>query len=176
MAFMIDRILTWWLRTGRYGWSRIRRRLFEGRYLRIPLPSVHSVEEIRENLRQVDWTRHGPLHFFDCISYPQVTWQTKKDDCDGFASLAAALLHQYNSSFKPVLLTAMTRPVSVSHTVCVFTGPSGNFWFFDNSELRDEGYRTYEEIVAKISQRATRLICWDVRNPETLKAIEFHTI
>jgi len=123
----------------------------------------------------VKWTKDGPLHFFDCISYPQVTWDKKRDDCDGFASLAAALLYHYDPDCKPVLLTVMVRPVSLSHTVCVFTGPQGDFWFFDNFCLRNEGYRTYEEIVEKISKKAVRLICWDVRSPKTLEALEFHT-
>jgi len=176
IGFIIDRILIWWLRTGRYGWSRIRRRLFEGRYLGVTLPSVNSIEDIQACLKQVIWTKDGPLHFFDCISYPQVTWEKKKDDCDGFAGLAGRLLFQCDSDYKPVLLTAMVRPVSLSHTVCVFTGPQGDFWFFDNSNLHSEGYRTYDEVIKKISEKAARLICWDVRNPLTLEAIEFHNI
>ncbi len=60
----------------------------------------------------------GPLHLFDCINYPQVTWTKKKDDCDGFAILAAELLHRWN--LNPVLVTTMVRPVRASYTVCVF--------------------------------------------------------
>lgn len=173
---IVDKILIWWLRSGRYGWSRFYRHLFEGRYLDISLPSVSSLEDIRDCLEEVEWTEDGLLHFFDCISYPQVTWKKKKDDCDGFASLASALLNQLHSAYNPVLLTIMVSPLSLSHTICVFTGLQGDFWFFDNSILHNEGYQTHEEIVTRISKKAVRLICWDVRNPETFEKIEFHTV
>ena len=74
MSSIIDWFLTWWLRSGRYGWSKMHRRLFERRYLTTVLLVVGSVEEIESCLRQVKWTMDGPLHLFDCISYPQVTW------------------------------------------------------------------------------------------------------
>jgi len=170
----MDFFLTWWLRTGRYGWSRLRRRLFERRYLSTILPAVNSLTDIEAALRKVEWTMDGPLHLYDCISYPQTTWAKKKDDCDGFASLAAELLHRLNPDYKPVLLTAVLRPVRDSHTVCVFTAPHGDLCFFDNYSLRRGDYRSYNEVAAKISQQAQRLVCWDVRNPFTLELLEFH--
>jgi len=175
MTSVIDLFLIWWLRKGRYRWSWLYRRLFERRYLVMPLPSASSLEEIESRLKQVKWTMDGPLHFFDCISYPQVTWAKKRDDCDGFASLAAELLRQWNPDSNPVLLTVMVRPVRASHTVCVFTDRQGNLCFFDNDSLVCENYQNYDEIAKKISQDAQRLVCWDVRNPVTLEMIEFHS-
>ncbi len=154
----------------------MRRRLFERRYLATVLPSAGSLEEIETCLRQVKWTMDGPLHLFDCISYPQATWAKRRDDCDGFASLAAELLHRWDPNCNPVLVTAMVRPVRASHTVCVFTGPQGTLCFFDNDWLRCESWQTYDEVVAKISERGRRLVCWDVRNPATLEMIEFHKV
>jgi hypothetical protein len=176
MVSIIDCFLIWWLRSGRYGWSRLRRRLCERRYLATTLPSVSSLEEIETCLRQVKWTMDGPLHLFDSISYPQVTWAKKKDDCDGFAILAAELLRRWNPNCNPVLVTAMLRPVRASHTVCAFTAPQGSLCFFDNYSLRCENYQTYEEIVTKISRHARRLVCWDVRNPITFEMLEFHRL
>ena len=176
MVSIIDCFLIWWLRSGRYRWSWLRRRLFERRYLATVLPAVSSLEEIEACLKQVKWTMDGPLHLFDCISYPQVTWARKKDDCDGFASLAAELLRRWNPNCNPVLVTAMLRPVRASHTVCAFTTPQGNLWFFDNDSLRCDNYQTYDKIVAKISQHAQRLVCWDVRHPVTLEMLEFHVL
>jgi hypothetical protein len=176
MNFIIDRFMVWWLHTGRYRWSWLRRRLFERRYLTTALPAVSSLAEIEACLRQVTWTMDGPLHLFDCISYPQVTWAKKKDDCDGFASLAAELLRQWNPNCHPVLVTAMLRPVRASHTVCVFIATQGGLCFFDNNSLRCDSYQTYDEIVVRISQRAKKLICWDVRNPVTLEMLEFHRV
>ena len=119
----------------------------------------------------------GPLHLFDAISYPQVTWARKKDDCDGFASLAAELLNRWNQDCHPVLVTAMLRPVQSSHTVCIFTDQQGSLCFFDNYLLRCENCQTYDEIVAIIvQQRGKRLVCWDVRNPFTLEMLEFHRL
>ena len=127
-------------------------------------------------LRQVKWTMDGPLHLFDCLSYPQVTWAKKKDDCDGFAILAAELLHRLDPNCSPVLVTAMLRPVRGSHTVCVFTPLQGSLCFFDNDSLQCDSYQTYKEVVTRISQHAQRLVCWDVRNPVTLEMIEFHKV
>ena len=173
---IVDTFLVWWLRTGRYWWSRARRRLFEGRYLRVNLPKADSLDGIRACLEQVTWTMDGPLHLYDSISYPQVTWRKKKDDCDGFSSLAAALLKQWNPACNPVLVTAMVRPVQKSHTVCVFTASVAGLWFFDNDILRDEDYQTYSDVVARITRDARRLVCWDVRDPDTLELLEFHRV
>jgi len=174
MSSVLDSFLFWWLHSGRYRWSRLRRRLFERRYLATVLPAVSSLQEIEACLRQVKWTMDGPLHLFDCISYPQVTWAKKKDDCDGFASLAAELLYRWNPNCNPVLVTAMLRPFRASHTVCAFVNPQGNLCYFDNATLRCDNVQTYNEVVARISQHAQRLVCWDVRNPITLEMLEFH--
>lgn len=175
MKSIIDGFLVWWLRTGRYGWSRWRRRWFERSYLTVVLPTVNSLAEIEACLKQVKWSMDGPLHLFDCISYPQVTWAKKNDDCDGFASLAAELLQQWDPNSHPVLVTAMMRPVRASHTVCVFTSPRGGLCVFDNDSLKCQGWQTYGEIVAGISRQAQKLVCWDVREPATLEMVEFHT-
>jgi len=140
------------------------------------MPRVNTLEEIRACLEQVTWTMDGPLHLFDSISYPQVTWAKKKDDCDGFSTLAAALLEQWNPGCSPVLVTAMLRPVRKSHTVCVFTASVAGLWFFDNHILRKENCQTYDEVVGKISEGAKRLVCWDVRSPDSLELLEFHRL
>jgi hypothetical protein len=171
---MIDRFLIWWSRSGRCTWSRFRRRWCERKYLNHSLPTAESLEEIESHLRQVTWTMDGLLHLFDCISYPQVTWTKKKDDCDGFASLAAALLNQIIRDYKPVLLTAMMRPLQSSHTICAFSSPQDRVWFFDNYYLRRGEWQTYAEVVAQISKPPLRLVCWDIRDPITLELIEFH--
>ena len=176
MSSVLDSFLIWWLHTGRYRWSWLRRRLFERRYLTTVLPAVNSPEEIAVCLRQVKWTMDGPLHFFDCISYPEVTWAKKKDDCDGFSSLAAELLRRWNPTCNPVLVTAMVRPVRASHTVCAFAAPQGDLCFFDNDSLRCENCQTYDEVVTSISPHAQKLVAWDVRNPVTLEMLEFHTL
>ena len=171
---LTDDFLIWWLKDSRYKWSSLRRNLCEKRYLATALPEVNSVEEIESCLKQVTWTIDGPLHLFDCISYPQVTWAKKKDDCDGFASLAAELLNLWDTSCKPVLITAMVRPFRASHTICAFLAPQGEIWFFDNYLLRRENCHTYDDVVSKIVQPNHRLVCWDVRNPRTLELLEFH--
>ena len=174
MNTIIDWFLIWWLRSGRYLWSRVRRSLFERRYLSTTLPQVNSIEGIKACLEQITWTMDGPLHLFDCISYPQTTWAKKKDDCDGFASLAAALIRQYDSSSHPVLITVMVQPIRSSHTVCAFRTSQDMISFFDNSRLRSENCQKYEDIVALISKDVKRVIAWDARNPDTFELIEFH--
>ena len=174
MNAIIDWFLIWWLRGGRYSWSRFRRRLFERRYLSTALPAVSSPEEVEACLEQVTWTMDGPLHLFDCISYPQTTWAKKKDDCDGFASLAAALITQYDPGSNPVLITVMVRPIRSSHTVCAFITSEETLCFFNNDRLRCEHTREYEDLIALISKKAKRLIAWDIRDPDTFELVEFH--
>lgn len=175
MDRITDWLLVWWLRKGRYGWSRIRRRLFERGYLNSPLPEADSVEEIRLCLKKVTWTQDGPLHLYDSISYPQVTWATKKDDCDGFAVLACELLERLGSDCNPVLATAMMRPFRKSHTVAVFARPDGSLSFFDNDLLKD-GFTGYDQVINEIiiSRKAERLVCWDVRSHDNFTLKEFH--
>ena len=175
MTSIIDCFLIYWLQKGRYRWSQLRRRLCEAKYRNQSLPTANSLKDIETLLAQVTWAMDGPLHLFDSISYPQTVWSKKKDDCDGFAILAAALLQQWQPSSSPVLLTAMVRPMRSSHTVCGFYASGGVLWFFDNSSLRQGDFRTYAEIVMEIKGKA-RLVCWDVVNPSTLQTIEFHKV
>jgi len=176
MNSIIDFFLIWWLRSGRYRWSRLRCWLCERRYLKIPLPITNSLEDIEACLKQVKWKREGLLHLYDSISYPQTTWIKKRDDCDGFASLAAELLYRLSPDYRPVLITTIVRPIWASHTVCVFNNLQDSLWFFDNDKLKHENYQTYDGIAAKISQRGKRLVCWDIRNHSTFDMIEFHRL
>ena len=137
------------------------------------LPAVKSLEDIKSYLARVTWTMDGPLHLFDSISYPQTVWFKKKDDCDGFAILAAALLQQWKPASKPVLITVMLRPMRRSHTVCGFYTFDEELRFFDNNALRQGSFQTYAEI-AKEAIGDAKLICWDIVDPDTLETIEFH--
>jgi hypothetical protein len=147
--------------------------MLESKYTTQPLPEADSLDQIEALLKQVTWTMDGPLHLFDAISYPQTVWVGKKDDCDGFAVLAAALLRQWQPETRPVLLTAMLRPVTKSHTVCAFSMPGAGFWFFDNYTLRRGRYRSYADIAEEVRGK-NRLVCWDVVEPDTLQTLEFH--
>ncbi len=174
MNIIIKFIAVWWLRSGRYRWSKFYRWLYERRYLKESLPEAVSIEDVEACLKQVTWKLEGLLHLYDSISYPQTTWVRKRDNCDGFASLAAELLYRLNSNHRPVLITTVVEPISKSHTVCAFNNLRGSLWYFDNARLKSEQYRNYNEIAIKVSQRGTNLICWDVRNPYTFELIEFH--
>ena len=174
MSTIIDWFLTWWLRSGRYGWSRIRRRMYEGKYLSTFLPEVSTLSEIEACLSRVTWTMDGPLHLYDSISYPETVWTKKKDDCDGFAVLASTLLHKWNHDIESVLLTVIMRPVQQSHTVCVFSLPGEKLRVFDNASLHDEEDQSYQVVASRISEHKGRLVCWDIRDPETLDMVEFH--
>ena len=174
MMGLIDAFLKWWLGGARYRWSRLRRRLFEGRYLKIELPAVGSLEEIEACLKQVTWTGDGFWHLYDSISYPQTVWAGKKDDCDGFSILASELLRRWNPDANPVLVTAIVRPVRFSHTVCAFRH-EGDLLFFDNDKLRRGDFNDYADVVDRFARRKGRtVICWDVVHPDTLQTLEFH--
>lgn len=170
---VVNRFLIWWLHSARYPWSRLRRWLCERGNLHKPLPRVTSLEDIVAQLSNVAWTQDGLFHLYDAISYPQTVWAKKKDDCDGFAILSAALLNQWRDGLRPVLITAMVRPVRESHTVCGFIESPGVLRFFDNNRLRPEQCATFAEIASLISAGKT-LVCWDVADPDTLTTLEFH--
>jgi hypothetical protein len=174
MMWIQDRFLIWWLHGPRYGWSKLRRRLFEGGFLSKPLPQVNSLEDIQTRLREVTWKQDSLPEFFDCVSYPQRVWTTKKDDCDGFAILAAALLNNWDPQTQPVIVTAGVTPLANSHSVCVFK-LGGGLKYFSNAALQPGIYQTYGEIVANFTP-PNRLICWDVVKPDTLKQLEFHVV
>jgi hypothetical protein len=173
MVSPVDRFLILWLGKGRYKWSRLRRRACEAKYLKVSLPQPNSLDDIATLLKQVKWTMDGPLHLYDSISYPQTVWAKKRDDCDGFAVLAAALLKLWQLDSSPTLVTVMLRPVRSSHTLCVFRASGGILWFFDNGSLRRGDFRTYAEVVAELKGQS-KLVCWDVVDPDTLQTLEFH--
>ena len=164
--------LLFWLRFGRYRWSRFRR-LFERRYLSRPLPTAASLQEIETLLQQVTWTPDGPLHLYDAIGYPQPTWAKKKDACDGFAVLAAELPKRWDPSTSRVLLTVMMHPARKSHTVCAFRDGTA-YRFFDNARLNPNTYASYAEVAQEMGHRGTRVVCWDVADPWSLRQSEFH--
>ena len=173
-APVIDLFLRLWLRHGRYRWSRSRRTLFERKFLDRELPLPDSLQDIVSSLGQVEWTMDGPLHLYDSIGFPETVWSKKRDDCDGFAVLAAALLERWEPSHEPHLLTVMLRPVKQSHTVCVFRQGDG-LRFFDNSSLDDGLYDSYAAVARRVKEkRGDRVVCWDVVEPQTLGVREFH--
>lgn len=171
--FLINFFLIWWLRSARYRWSKLRRCLFERRYLKTALPEVNSLEDIQACLKKIDYKRDWILELFDCISYPERVWAKRKDDCDGFAILAAELLRRWSPETDPVLVTAMVRPYSRCHTVCAFTY-GGNLWYFNNSDLRSGNFTGYRDVVDQFTSRVKEIICWDVVKPDTLETLEFH--
>lgn len=172
-------LLDWFVAFGmkrlRYPWSRLRQRLFEGHYLKKELPAAESLQDVQDCLKKITWTKDGFFHLYDALSYPQTVWSKKKDDCDGFAVLAAELLKSFEPSRQPVLVTAAVRPLRKSHTVCVFKDGQ-KLAFFDNSRLRQGNYKSYADIVKKFTQRAEKVVCWDAVKPESYETLEFHRV
>ena len=168
-----DKFFIWWLHGPRYGWSKLRRRLFEGGFLATQLPEVHSREDILACLQEVDWKKDWIPELFDCVSYPQRVWAKKKDDCDGFTVLTAELLKRWDPATEPVMVTAMVTPMKNSHSVCVFK-QGGNLRYFSNNKyLKPGSFNSYDEIIADFT-KSNRLVCWDVVRPDTLEQVEFH--
>jgi hypothetical protein len=145
------------------GWRKIKK----------PLPTAKSLDEVAHFLRLVTWTMDSPFHLYDSISLPETVWDKKRDDCDGFAVLAATLLKRWKPCTNPKLVTVMLRPVRESHTVCAFR-EGEHFRFFDNYYLNRGIYQSYEEIVEQVQKRGERIICWDVVDHESLRPLEFH--
>lgn len=169
-----ERFLIWWLHGPRYGWSKLRRWLLERGFLKTPLPPVNSLDCILACLNKITWKQDSLPEMYDSISYPQRVWVRGKDDCDGFAVLAAALLKEWDPQIEPVIVTAGFIPIANSHTVCVFK-LGGGLKYFSNASLNPNIFQKYEEIVADFTS-TNRLICWDVVKPETLQQLEFHRV
>lgn len=172
---IVDSFLVWWLKNGRYPWSRLVRNFSKFGNTDISLPKAKSLADVELFLKQITWTMDSALHLYDSISLPEVVWKTKRDDCDGYAVLASALLKNLNPSTNPKLVTVILRPVRESHTICVFSDQD-QLRFFDNSRLNSGSYQTYHEIPTIIlrERQAERIVCWDVADPENLLTLEFH--
>lgn len=169
-----DKFLAWWLRGPRYGWSKFRRKLFEGGFLSKSLPKVNSLTDIQACLVKIMWKRDLLPELFDCVSYPQRVWDKKRDDCDGFSVLAAELLKQWDPNTRPVMVTAMVARLDKCHSVCVFRQGT-NLRYFNNSALNPGLFVNYREIVDNFTT-TNRLICWDVVRPDTLEQLEYHVV
>ena len=143
---LIDSFLVWWLKSGRYPWSRLVRRISGWRNTKLSIPTAKSLDEVASLLKQVTWTMDSLFHLYDSISLPETVWDKKRDDCDGFAVLAAALLRSWNPSTNPKLVTVMLHPVRESHTVCAFR-EGEHFRFFDNYYLNRDNYKNYGRII-----------------------------
>jgi hypothetical protein len=167
-----DCFLSWWLHGPRYGWSKFRRFLFERGFLKTELPKVETLNDIQQSLQQVTWKQDGFAELFDCVSYPQRVWARKKDDCDGFAILAAALLKQLKTPTNPVIVTAMVNSINNCHSVCAFEW-EGHYRYFSNAELSVKNFSNYEAIVKDYVGTKYRLLCWDVVDPVTLKELDY---
>lgn len=165
-----------WMRRLRYPWSRLRRALFERGNRALALPAAGSLADVAGALDEVEWTLDGPLHLWDAISYPQTTWRTKRDDCDGFAVLAAELLHRLDAAHEPLLLTAIVLPLRRAHTVCVFSEPGQDgLRVFDNERLLADRFPSRAAVAEWVAQRGETAVCWDVVTHDTLRVVEFHS-
>lgn len=165
----------WWLHGPRYGWSKFRRFIFERGFLKNPLPQVKTLADVQTCLREITWKQDGLAEGFDCVSYPQLVWTKKRDDCDGYAVLAAALLNQWDKKTNPVIVTAMVSSLYHCHSVCVFE-MGGGFKYFSNKELSPKIFTSYQAIIADFVNPAYQLVCWDVVEPDRLKQREFHIV
>jgi len=163
-----------WLRWLRYPWSRLRRRVLERRWANAPLPPAASIDEVAAMLGQIEWVADGPLHLFDSISRPAATWSRRRDDCDGFAALAAALIEGVNPLTRPLLVTVATWPLAQSHTVCAFRDLDDDSWrTFDNAQLLDERFASVDDVARRIARRGEGVLCWDVVEPRGLRPLRY---
>ena len=166
-----------WLHYLRYPWSKAYRALFERGYRTAPLPPAATLDEVRAALAAVTWAKDGPRHLFDAISYPGAVWARRRDDCDGFAILAATLLARIDPRSAPLLVSSVVLPVKESHTVCAFRDGAGDgYRVFDNARLRDERFAAIEDVAAYLAKRGRVPVCWDVVRPADLRTLTFRRL
>lgn len=143
MKLLIKIIGGLWLSGPRYYWSRFKRSIFERKYKKnIKLPKVKDLKDIILQLRYITWTQDSIWNLFDCVSYPETTFATKKDDCDGFATLAMHLLKQLDitSYYYTYIPTNWKR----AHTVCIFRY-NHVIYRFDNDRLVASRFTDFEK-------------------------------
>ena len=173
--FLQDMFLKWWLHGPRYRWSKLRRFLFERGSLKTQLPLVANLDDIVRNLNKITPKQDFWPELFDCVSYPQRVWARGKDDCDGYAILAAALLKQLDPKYQPVLVTAMVTSLYHSHSVCVFSEDK-KYRYFSNKELSPLIFDSIEDVVKNFYNKNYRLLCWDEVDPVTLKQQKYQPV
>jgi len=132
-----------WLSGPRYWWSKFKRFFFERKYKSsVTLPKIASLGAIRKELAKITWTQDNVWNLFDCVSYPETTYATKKDDCDGFATLAIHLLKQLG--IRGYYYTYIPLKWQRAHTVCIFLN-KGKIYRFDNAGFIKSGIRKFDE-------------------------------
>lgn len=170
---MIRILIRFWVRKGRLIWSKIYRFLFEWRYKKYSLPKISDnlLLKLQYILLQITWTPDPWYMLFDVIPLPQKVWKTKKDDCDGFAILAAAILKQSDIN-EVVLLTVVGSPIKHSHTVCCFK--LNDQWYVADNQVV---YRSVSNNLEKIAEYYLKKLfrkpyCWQIITPE-LKELKY---
>jgi len=148
-----------WLSGPRYWWSRGYRVLFERKYKYVAMPQVKNLADVAGILRQVIWTQDSWNKLFDSISYPGKVYETKKDDCDGFAILAIELLKQLQ--IRGYMYTYIPKQWQKSHTICVFRY-GGFVCCFNNFYLVKTDASTFKRFRDQYFSEPT--IVWDLRD------------
>jgi len=158
---LIKIIAGFWLSGPRYRWSKIHRFFFERKYKYVAMPQVKNLGDIASVLRQVTWTQDSWNKLFDSVSYPGRVYQTKKDDCDGFAILAIELLKQLQ--VRGYMYTYVPEKWTKAHTICVFRY-NGFVCTFNNFYL----VRTDATTFKRFREQYFREPCvvWDLRDED----------
>jgi hypothetical protein len=144
-----------WLRYGRKHWSLLINLFFWKE--RQPLPSVSDLADIASALKTITWR---PDRFGDWIQDPELTWGTKRGDCEDFAALAVRLMGRIG--IEGYLLSVILHPLKYSHAVCVFR--QGDRWvYFSNAQLIETDCQSDKDIV-KIVANDHNIVCWSLEN------------
>lgn len=96
------------------------------RDFRQPLPTVQTLQDVQDRLREVKWKVDA---FGDWIQVPALTWGTRRGDCEDQAVLAQVLLKQIG--IHGHILSVYLRPNRYSHAVCIF--PYNWYTFYEGN-------------------------------------------
>ena len=166
-----------WLKHLRYKWSRLYRKLNKNKCQDVELPEVSSMADISKCLREIEYRADKAKELYDVIGTPKMVWNNKYGDCDDTSSLAAGLINSWKPGRNPVLLTVITDPFEHSHNVCAYTW--GSYYYCISNWLNCRtvcyDFKCYEDIAEWVARHTgSKLLCWDIVDPETLKQLEFH--
>ena len=104
-------------------WSNIYRVIFESKYSKFNGPKCSSIVDVSRALRAIKYEHDGIKRFIDTVSYPQAVYERGRDDCDGSAIFAHAMIAQ-NELARPWILSVAwldEKNKYHGHAVCMYT-------------------------------------------------------
>lgn len=107
----------------------------------------HSVQSAQDMANWLASEFEYRMEFSDSWQTPHDTIMSRTGDCEDFALLASALLHQMGRENDILILKF--KGLKTAHAVCIWKDSNDSYNFFSNRELKRTGKNSLEEAIEK---------------------------